>query len=178
MDKRKKAYLLLCTYLVLWFTPKKVKATAYNEDYKQLTNPIYATYKSNHIYIIPPEYAEYIDTTSNDIFIVDYRLSDNPVMRIYNSYQIISIKEMLDIIDIINTYESEHPSAWNRTTKTMLKEWLIHNICYYLNIQTDRTKEVDFDNEDEEIYKHSLKVIKEIITSISETDTKTKELTK
>ena len=176
MNKRKKAIILLYTYLILWFIPKKNKNNiTYNDNYNSLYNQEFATYDDNLIYIIPITHANEIpNNNENNIYVIDYRNSNNPVIAINNSYQIISIKEIKAIIEVLQEYENKYPSNWDRTTKSMFNEWLIHNICYYLNIERNRTKEVDFDNDEEIIYSNYLNIFEEIKSIY--TDAKTKKL--
>ena len=61
----------------------------------------------------------------------------------------------------------------------MKNEWLIHNICYKLNIEQNRTSEVDLDNNEEEKYQHFMKILIEVLREHSiEEDNNYKILTK
>ena len=63
----------------------------------------------------------------------------------------------------------------------MENEWFIHNLCYYLNLETHRTSEVDLDNNAEENYKNLLAIIRTLLNDElyqKETDKLTKTLTK
>lgn len=48
-------------------------------------------------------------------------------------------------------YNNENPTnpAWTRTAWSIVVEWVAHNGAYYLNVQRDRTGDVDLDNNDE-----------------------------
>ena len=45
----------------------------------------------------------------------------------------------------------------------MKNEWFIHNLCYYLGLETHRTSEVDLDNNDEENYQDLLAIIRALL---------------
>ena len=59
---------------------------------------------------------------------------------------------MNKILDILLNYEREYPTDWDRTKDAMLREWITHNVLYDFSFQTNRTKEVDLDNNDEKVY--------------------------
>ena len=101
-------------------------------------------------------------------------------MSVCNSYNFNKNEDINTIINLLLEYEKQNPSEWNRTFKSMKNEWIIHNICYFLNIQKSRTEQVDFDNSDEAVYLNYLRIIKEIFnTNNSELEeTKTKVLVK
>ena len=165
MSKEKKALLLLWTYLILIFTPKSksnndTKNVIYNEDYIDENTP-YGTYKMKDIYIINDPTTK--DYNENNIYIIDDRNDKDPDMSVYNSYKYNNINDIKAIINILLEYENKYPTEWDRTYKSMKNEWLIHNICYQLHIQRERAGQVDFNNEDEEIYLDFFKIIKEIL---------------
>ena len=166
MNKEKKALLLLWTYLIILFTPKTKSNDSknnitYNDDYIYEENP-YATYKTKDIYIVGKDLAKELKDNDN-IYIIDDRCDEDPDMSICNSYQFKNINDIDNILNLLIEYEDKYPSDWNRTIKSMKNEWLIHNICYFLNIEKSRTEQVDFNNADEEIYLNFLKFFKEII---------------
>ena len=58
---------------------------------------------------------------------------------------------------------------------------MIHNICYRLGIETNRTSKIDLDNNDEENYQNIIAILNTLINDDfyeKETDTLTKKLTK
>ena len=184
MDRRKKAVLLLWTYIVLLTTPKikskNNKEVIYNEDYIYELTP-YAKLGNEEIFIVGKEYAEkYVTDNSPNIYIIDDRLDDDPDISICNSYKYKDIDDINTILNLLLEYEANNPSLWNRSFKSMKDEWLMHNICYYLHIQKDRTKQVDFNNGDEEIYLSFIKFIKEVINTHNKEllNIKTRALTK
>lgn len=161
--KRKKAILLLYTYIILLLSPKIKENTnkiVFNEEYNITNNLLFATYNGKSIYIGKKIYLnEIIDKNSHNIYIIDERSKENPSLGIYDSYKIRCIDDIKNILKIILTYEEMYPSKWNRTTESMLNEWIIHNICYTMNIEQYRTKKVDLDNYEEEKYSQITKIL-------------------
>ena len=168
MNREKKALFLLWTYIIILFTPKikshnrKINIT-YNDNYIYEETP-YARYNSKDIYIIGVKKAPELVNDEN-IYIIDDRTDNDPDMSICNSYQFKNTNEINAIINLLLEYERKNPSDWNRSFKSMKNEWIIHNICYNLNIQKGRTSQVDFNNSDEETYLEYLKMIKEILNT-------------
>jgi hypothetical protein len=91
-----------------------------------------------------------------DFLVLDYRHKDNSDMKMYDSYKLKNSKEQGEVIDILLEYENKRPSNWKRTKNSMLNEWDAHNLLYSLNYQRNRTKDVDFDNNDEDLYTKKL----------------------
>lgn len=156
LDKKKKSILILSTCLVLLFTPK-IKANeeqiSYYEEYTIEGIIPYATIGDSNIYIGNEKFIDSIrNDDTEDIYVVDGRDNKNPNMRICNSYEIRSINRMNKILEILLNYEREYPTDWDRTKDAMLREWITHNVLYDFSFQTNRTKEVDLDNNDEKVY--------------------------
>lgn len=160
LDRNKKAFLILSTYILILFSPKKVNKdydVICNNDYCIASNEPYASYKYGNIYIGDIEYIKSIvDNDSNNIYIIDDRKSLNPDMAICNSHKIKDINFMNEIIDLLLKYEKEYPSNWNRTKESMIKEWIVHNIFYDFDFKRDSTERVDLDNKDEKKYSLTL----------------------
>lgn len=157
LDKKKKSILILSTCLILLFTPKikSMERTTYYEEYTIEGTTPFATIGRSNIYIGDKKFIDSIrDDSTDDIYVVDGRNSENPNMRICNSYEIRSIDTMNRVLDVLLEYENKYPSHWDRTKKAMLEEWIVHNILYDFSVQTKRTKEVDLDNNDERVYSH------------------------
>ena len=72
--------------------------------------------------------------------VVDYSIDDN-TLHINNSYRY-SKKSMSIIIDDIR---SHHPESlvWRRDKKSLIDEWVTHNVCYQLHILRSHTTDVD-----------------------------------
>ena len=91
----------------------------------------YANYSNGRVYIGKRKYIEKLkDVNDNDILILDRRDEDDPNMQILSSYRIIDANIQNEILEIINEYEKEYPSSWNRSTNSMQVEWFIHNVLY------------------------------------------------
>ena len=164
LDKNKKAFILLSTYLIILTTPK-VKSQTYdisiNEEYKIYSSEPYARYSDGNIYIGKKSYIDKIrDDETNDIYIIDDRNNINSNMSICNSYEIKNNKLKSDILNVLLKYEEEYPSRWNRTKNSMLIEWIVHNYCYNLTFRRESTQHVDLDNKDEKKYSYISKFIK------------------
>ncbi len=160
MNRNKKAFLLFYTYLVLLFIPKSEKPQyRINNNYDKESSIPYASYSNEDVYISDTiTINELCDEYSNDVFIIDDRDIINPNIEICYSHSIDSLKEKKEIISILQEYEKEFPSNWNRTYDSMITEWIIHNICYKCGIKINSSISVDLDNNDENIY--SFKLIK------------------
>ena len=128
-----------------------LSTTSCSSDAKE--SDAYSEYSKGNIYIGNREFLNNLSNVEeDDILILDKRSGKDPDMKIYNSYLIMDSEIIDEVLDVILRYESENPSDWNRTKKTMKKEWYIHNILYYLNFNRERTKDVDLNNNDEEFY--------------------------
>lgn len=88
------------------------------------------------------------------IFVVDERAKkDDSNMKVVDSTRVWSKQEMTEILTILNEYNEIYPSKWNRTIKSMINEWYAHNICYIGDYYSDNAKDVDLNNDDEEVFK-------------------------
>ena len=166
LTNKKKVILLLSSYFIILFTAKSKNNSdelVYNDDFNIYTNQLYGSYKDTHIFIGSKYFIENIkDTNDKNIYIIDDRYNFDPDMSICNSYKITNLKEIKQLLNMLLEYNNKYPSNWNRTYNSMKNEWLIHNICYYLNHEKERTAQVDFDNSDEELYLSFLNIINEI----------------
>ncbi len=168
-QNRKKALLLLVSYLIIIFTPKRNKNKeiniTYNPEYQTEKTVPYASYSDKSVYIIRDNQLTH-EMNPHDVYVFDSRNIDNSTMLVWDSYKIKNKQEIEAILNILLNYEQEYPSIWNRTFTSMEKEWLIHNICYFLNYEQNRTKHVDLDNADEEDFANIVNILsrlKEII---------------
>lgn len=91
--------------------------------------------------------------SENDVLVVDQRDTSDPNMRIINSCVVDDDEQMKGVIALLCEYERMYPSDWERSEYTLYREWVVHNICHSFHYETDRTTDVDFNNEDEELYK-------------------------
>jgi hypothetical protein len=114
------------------------------------------------IYIGDQDYLDSIETiNSNDILVLDLRSHSDPDMKVIDSYKITDPISMDKVINTILEYENNDPSEWQRTYDSMKYEWVMHNFAYYMNYQLERSKDVDFNNNDEFKYSKSLSKSKE-----------------
>ena len=155
MNRNKKAFILLSTYLVILFAPKNNKPQySINDNYEYHSKKEFASYSNGKVYISNDSIIKRLyDYESNNIYIIDQRGISNPNMEICYSHNINTLKEKKEIISILLEYEKKYPSNWDRTYNSMLNEWIIHNICYKLGIKIDHSISVDLDNADENTYK-------------------------
>ena len=118
-----------------------------NED-----NLAYARYRNGLVYIGDKSFLNSLTVNENDILILDNRSDSELDVKIYSSYLIKDKDIRNDIINIIYEYEKENPSNWNRSIESMRVEWFVHNFLHTFNYETDRTKDVDFHNDEEDLY--------------------------
>lgn len=118
----------------------------------------FANYSLGRVYICKysdfEHYKKKVD--GNDILVIDKRDGDNPNMCIYNSCEIRNPEVIEEVLFILEEYEKEYPSDWDRTINSMYNEWIIHNLCYEFNIKTESTAHVDLDNADENVFNFPL----------------------
>ena len=95
-------------------------------------------------------------TKEENIIIIDQRTSDDPNVKILSSHKITNHDEIASVIGVVQEYNREYPSNWNRTTASLVNEWEIHNICSSLDVMTSHTDDVDLNNSDECIYNSKL----------------------
>ena len=158
MDKKrvKKFILLLATYFTILLTVNASNGkNDKNEKYPYNTNPTYSiepytTYSGGNIYIADKDTIMNVLVESNDIYVIDERNGTNPNMVVVNSYKIRSLKQIEELIDTLLQYEEENPSDWDRTKSSLYNEILLHNLGFDLGIEKIRTRNVDFDNNDQD----------------------------
>ncbi len=149
MKKKKVLFFITSVILITTVRAKKLN----NSDYNIVDKDYYATYLGGKVYIGSKGYINKLDDiTNNDILIIDERYKEDPNIRVKDSYKINNNNDRKNIIRIILDYEKRYPSDWDRSYKSMLFEWKVHNILYQLGYNKKRTSEVDFNNEDEYIY--------------------------
>ena len=113
-----------------------------------------AEYRYGYVYIVKDlEDANNISLSDTDIVVLDDRDAPDPNMRVMSSHKITDRLARNDIIEILDKYEQEFPSDWDRTIHSMRLEWYVHNLLYDIYYQRDSTENVDFNNEDEEYYR-------------------------
>jgi hypothetical protein len=113
-------------------------------------------FSNGYIYIGELKCINTIASNDNKILIQDARSKNNPDMKVFESYKINDEKIQKEIINKMLYHEKNHPSKWDRTETSMINEWYAHNLLYNMNLKKDRTRDVDFDNNDEETFKEKL----------------------
>lgn len=157
LNKLKKIILLYgitfisAVYIYNYNNNKSTNSDNINED-------AFDKYSKGQVYIGNKEFLDNLDNINEtDILVEDQRNSNNPSMKIRNSYLITDSNTRNEILNILLNYEKQDPSDWDRTIETMDLEWEAHNVLYYLNYKKDHTTDVDLDNEDEKKYEKLLK---------------------
>ena len=111
-------------------------------------------YNSGTIYIGNRTYLKTIDNLGvNDVLVLDDRSAEDPNLRVYNSYKIITPNIREEIIENLLYYEELYPTEWDRSKNSLIREWEAHNIMYWLGIKHGSTTDVDFNNKDENKYR-------------------------
>lgn len=86
-------------------------------------------------------------------YIVKYKYG-NLVVRasesntcIANSYRVKKSKDMKHVLLEIRQKAQNEPAfaIHHRSISSMIREWRVHNLLYYLDIERDRTRSVDLD---------------------------------
>ena len=130
-----------------------------NFRYKDAKYPCYKVFKySNGLVIIGNSTCiKKVESKGEDDYLVlDDREAKNPNMKIYDSYKVKDEKVRREILEKLLLYESMNPSWWKRTMNSLENEWDAHNKLYNLNFKRERTKDVDLDNNDEDLYQKKL----------------------
>ena len=157
MDKKKlkKKLLAISASLILITTYGSIDYQ-YHPNYEivneQPCGP-FGCYSCGYIYIGNKAYLNSLTNIGeNDILVEDQRFTEDPNMKIYSSYRIDDKDLRNEILEVLCRYEECYPSPWDRTIETMRLEWTMHNLSYFFGNQTNRTRDVDLDNNEEEYY--------------------------
>ena len=122
------------------------------DNYCEDDNPLFATVGDKNIYIVK-EGME-LSTNQEDIWISDLRDKDADI-KIFASYRIQDWNLQSKIIDLILEYNEQYPSTtpWTRSKSSLQTEWLVHNIAYQLHYEEKSSRDVDFHNDEEQVYR-------------------------
>ncbi len=119
----------------------------------EVDNDAFASYKNGLIYIGDSSFINSLDhVNENDILVVDNRNTDKSSIQVVSSYEITDKDIRNDIICVIDEYLKLYPSDFDRSIESMRLEWLVHNILYGVNYEVDRTRDVDFETNEEDLY--------------------------
>ncbi len=155
MTRRKR---VLSFFLAMWMLGNLSYENKMSLNYEIVEDEDYfARYSRGKVYIGKQEdLGNLQDISERDILILDCRDEKDPDMKVLSSHQIDDPAARAEILQIISEYEKKHPSSWNRTIEAMSVEWGVHNLLYSLNYKQHRTREVDFNNKDEEVYRNKI----------------------
>lgn len=157
MDKLKKKLATLGVFIVL-LTGYCAKQPTYHANYELLENEkAYARCSCGDIYIGDAEFLKSIPDGEGIILVEDQRNSlKDPNMKIYRSCNICTREDRNNILEVLQEYERENPTPWDRSIESMRLEWLMHNLSYQFSYEQNRTEDVDLNNNDEEKYHQKL----------------------
>lgn len=132
----------------------------YNCDYEILddSSNAYGKYSKGLVYIGNEDFFKNIEQINSGDILID---ENDKSMKIISSYRILNKNDRNDIINILKNYEQKNNTKYNRSLESMRMEWFVHNLLYYCNIKRERTKDVDFENSEENIY--NIKVLSKIL---------------
>lgn len=149
MDKFKKKKLIISLLILSMYLSYRHR---YQKEYEILpeNNEAYAKYEDGNIYIGDEEFLSSIESVEGDVLIEDQRDGIDPNFVIYNSCKIHDKDDKNTILEVLEEYEEDNPSNWNRSIESMRLEWLMHNLGYRFNYKKNHTTDIDLDNDDEE----------------------------
>ena len=145
-------FILLSAYIIDEPNYKPKYSLYHNED-----ETPYSKYTNGDVYIGNHDYIDSIkdEIEPNDV-LIEYGFDDHdvcdPNVKIRSSYKIRDKYTRNDILNILLSYDQCHDNEWNRSIESMRLEWAFHNLLYDIGYQRERTKDVDLDNSEEELY--------------------------
>ncbi len=84
------------------------------------------------------------------IYVLDDRRNVRmPNMEIRFSYRQHAKSERDAVLAVLRNIECNDPTGWQRTERSMCREWEIHNLAYRLHLCRRSARHVDLDNKDE-----------------------------
>ncbi len=153
MNNKKKKLLLMESLLLLTICSAKSES----KECEINDSRAYATYQDGNIYIGDQDFLDTIYPHNGDILVLDARDEGDPDFKIFDSYLVADRKKQRAILEVLRDYENGNPSSWDRSVESMETEWFFHNICYFLNIHVPRSRSIDLNNSDEELYSKKYK---------------------
>ncbi len=140
--------------LWLWDCPKcKEKKSSVTVQPEAPSIEPYGTYTNGNVYIVPETELGTVQSIVNkkDVIIVDKRSSEDPNMQVQKSYRITSKTQKEEIAQIMLDYNIANPvdPEWIRTKSSIVTEWTLHNLAYYVGYKRERTADTDLNNADE-----------------------------
>lgn len=64
----------------------------------------------------------------NDFVALDFSCFKNPCFQVRHSYRAEYKSQMDAIVDILLEYDNTHDTPWQRSKKSMMSEWFLHNL--------------------------------------------------
>ena len=165
MDKKTRIKSIIFLYITLGFTVYLFNDYNYKDNsivYEDNDNEAFGEYSKGKIYIGDREFIESLNGKihKGDILIEQgYKVDEgynDPNYKIYSSYLITDKSDRNDILNVLQNYNNKNPWGFNRSLDSMRIEWTVHNILYYLGYEQKRTKDVDLNNGDEDIYSNQI----------------------
>lgn len=86
----------------------------------------------------------------NDFLAADYRENRDPEFVVYDSYRADNEGLIRCLCEILLEHEEKYPTEWERSLKSMVSEWEIHNMAYAMEYRVDSAKDVNLNNKDED----------------------------
>ena len=159
MENLKKGlkYVLVIGASCVLLTPIHIEREYNNPKYEIIDEKdgAYAIIPTGKVYIGDEDFLNNVKHNQNDILVLDER-EENENIKILDSYKI-DDKDMRNIIlCVIEEYEQQYPTRWERSIESMRTEWEAHNTFYNLNYRISSTKDVDFENNEEEFYSNEM----------------------
>ena len=81
-------------------------------------------------------------------------------VKIYDSYEITSEKDMAMVLSIISIYPQYHLT---RKRKDLIDEWKVHNFLYKLHLFEKHTKDTDFSENESKFRRAVYKIMGKIL---------------
>ena len=86
------------------------------------------------------------------IYVLDDRRNARmPNMEIRFSYRQHAKSERDAVLAVLRNVECNDPTGWQRTERSMNREWELHNLAYRLHLGRRSARHVDLDNKDEDV---------------------------
>lgn len=149
----KTSRIIILTIVFITLTTINKLNPNHTNNYQILKNEkAYARYDDGLIYIISDKEKPNIKLNKGDILVIDSRRKKDPNMIVKSSFEIRNKDKRNTIINVIQEYEKDYPSKWERSNETMRLEWLIHNMSCDCNYKSSHSCSVDFNNGDEKKY--------------------------
>ena len=117
------------------------------------TDGAYGKYSDGLVYIGNKSYINEINEFNDGDILIN---ENGKYVRILSSYKVIDKDKRNEILCILKDYEINHNSKNIRSIESMRMEWFIHNLLYEYDFQIERTRDVDFENWEEYLYKNKI----------------------